>query len=66
MSREGTEVELYSFFNLCATRGQRHALTALPPGMLRFPLYRRLGEPHGQSEQMRKNSPRPGFNPRTI
>ena len=27
--------------------GQRHAPVALPPGKTRYPLYRRLGGPHG-------------------
>ena len=26
--------------------GQRHASAALPPGMTRYPFYRRLGGPH--------------------
>ena len=29
--------------------GQRHAPAALPPGKTRYPLYRRLGRPQGQS-----------------
>jgi hypothetical protein len=28
---------------------QRHASAALPPGMTRYPLYRRLGGPGGRS-----------------
>jgi hypothetical protein len=32
----------------------------------RYPLYRRLGGLHGRSEQVRKISPRPGFDPRTV
>jgi len=32
---------------------QRHAPVALPPGMTRYPLYRRLGGPQGQSGRMR-------------
>ena len=39
---------------------------SLPPGKTRYPLYRRLGEPQGWSGQVRKISPPPGFNPRTI
>ena len=27
--------------------GQRHVATALPPGITRYPLYRRLGGPQG-------------------
>ena len=46
--------------------GQRHALAALPPGMTRYSLYRRLGGPQGQSGRVRKISPPPGFDPQTI
>jgi hypothetical protein len=38
----------------------------LPPGKPRHPLYRRLGGPQGRSGQVRKISPPPGFDPRTI
>jgi hypothetical protein len=38
----------------------------LPPGKTRYPLYRRLGGPQGQSRQVRKISPPPGFDPRTA
>ena len=31
-----------------------------------YPLYRRLGGPHGRSGQVRKISPPPGFDPRTV
>jgi len=43
--------------------GQRHALTALPPGKTRHPLYRRLGGPHGRSVNVRENTPLPVFDP---
>jgi len=46
--------------------GQRHAPAALPPGKTRYPLYRRLGGPQGRSGQVRKISPPPGFDHRTI
>jgi len=46
--------------------GQRHALTALPPGKTQYPLYRRLGGPQSRSGQVRKISPTPGFDPRTV
>ena len=36
------------------------------PGKTRYPLYRRLGVPQGQSGQVRKISPPPGFDPRTV
>jgi hypothetical protein len=38
----------------------------LSPGKTRYPLYRRLGGPHGQSVRAWKISPTPGFNPRTV
>ena len=45
---------------------QRHAPAALPPEKTRYPLYRKLGGPQGQSGRMRKISPPPGFDPRTV
>jgi hypothetical protein len=45
---------------------QRHAPAALPSGMTRYPLYRRLGGPQGRSEQVPNISPPPGFDPRTV
>ena len=38
----------------------------LPPGRNRYPLYRRLGGPQGRSGQVRKISPPPRFDARTI
>jgi len=46
--------------------GQRHAPAALPPGKTRYPSYRRLRGPQGRSERVRKISPPPGFDPRTV
>ena len=46
--------------------GQRHAPAALHPGKTRYPLYRRLGGPHGRSGRMWKNLSTPGFDPRTV
>jgi hypothetical protein len=46
--------------------GQYHALAALPLEKARYPLYRRLGGPRGQSGQVRKILPPPGFDPRTV
>ena len=46
--------------------GQHHAPAALPPGKTRYPLYRRLGGPQGRSRRMRKISPPPVFDPRTV
>ena len=39
---------------------------SLPPGKKRYPLYRRLGAPQGRSGQVRKISPPPVFDPRTV
>jgi len=39
---------------------------SLPPGKTRYPLYRRLGGPQGRSGEVRKISPPPGFDPRTV
>jgi hypothetical protein len=46
--------------------GQRHAAAASPPGKTRYPLYRRLGGPQGRSGRVRKISPPPGLDPRTV
>jgi len=46
--------------------GQRHAPAALPPGKTRYPLCRRLGGPQGRSGRVRKISPAPEFDPRTV
>jgi hypothetical protein len=46
--------------------GKRHAEAALPPGKTRCPLYRRLVGPQGRSGQVRKISPTPEFDPRTV
>ena len=39
---------------------------SLPPGKTRYPLYKRVGGPQGRSGQVRKISPPPGFDPRTV
>ena len=46
--------------------GQHHAQAALPPGKTRYPLYRRLGGTQSRSEQVRKISNLPGFDPRAV
>jgi len=38
----------------------------LPPGKTWHPFYRKLGGPQGLSGQVRKISPPPGFDSRTI
>jgi hypothetical protein len=46
---------------------RRKAPAALPPGKeTRYALYRRLGGPLGRSGQVRKISPPPGFDFRTV
>jgi hypothetical protein len=46
---------------------QRHAASAaLPPRMIRYPLYRRLGRPQEQFRRVMKISPPPEFDPWTI
>ena len=50
-------------------RGWGVSVTPRPlftPGKTRYPLYRRLGGPQGRSGQVRKISPPPGFDPRTV
>jgi hypothetical protein len=46
--------------------GQRHAPSNLPPRQTRYPLYRRLGGSQSWSGRVRKISPQPGFEPRTV
>ena len=45
---------------------QRYAPAALLPGKTQYPLYRRLGGTLGRCGRVRKTSPRPGFDPRTV
>ena len=48
--------------------GQRHAPAALPPEKRpgTHHTHRRVGGPQGQSGRVRKISPPPGFDPRTV
>jgi len=46
--------------------GQRHDPAALPSGKTPYPLYRRMGGPQGRSGRVRKISPSPGIDPRTV
>ena len=69
---EGPQVEYRYSSTLSLTSapygvgGQRHASAALPPRKNRYPLYRRLGGPQDRSGQVRKISPLPGLDPRTV
>jgi hypothetical protein len=48
--------------------GQQHAPAALPPGdpVPIYPLHRKLDGPQGRSGRVRKISPPPGFDHRTV
>ena len=46
--------------------GQRHTPVDLPAGKTRYAIWGRLGGPYVQSGQVRKTSPPPGFDPRTV
>jgi hypothetical protein len=46
--------------------GQRHATDVPPPERTRYPLCRRLVGAQGLSERVRKISPPPEFDPRTV
>jgi len=46
--------------------GKCHAPAALTLEKTRYPLYRSLGGPQSRSGQVRKISPPPGFDPRTV
>jgi hypothetical protein len=68
-AKKEVEVWHYSFFNLGTRCGGW--LTPRPRRFsakkeFRYPLYRRLGGPQQQSGQVRKISPPPGFDPRTV
>ena len=46
--------------------GQSHASAASPPGKTRYPSYKKLVGPQGQSGRERETSPPPGFDLRTA
>jgi len=46
--------------------GERHHTAALPLGETRYPLYRRLCGPQRRSGRLRKISPTPAFDSRTL
>ena len=46
--------------------GQRNAPAALATGRSRYPLDRKVGGHQDQSGQVRKISPPPGLDPRTV
>jgi len=68
-SPEGEQIHsstLPSTSTLVRMGDQRHALVALSPGKTTYPLCRRLGGSQGRSRRVRKISPLPGFDPRTV
>jgi len=68
-ARWGENVQHYSFFNLGAiwVGWSRHVPAALPPRKeTRYLVYTRLCGPQGRPERVRKISPPPGFDPRTV
>jgi hypothetical protein len=73
-SNEGSEGEQKYSSTLSLTSAldggvgsQRHTPAALPPGKeTLYPLYRRLSGPQGRYGRVRKISPPPGFDPRTL
>jgi hypothetical protein len=64
--RWGVEVELYSFFNLGARWSMPCPGRFIPGKETRYPSYRRLCGPQGQSEWVRKILPPPGFDSQII
>jgi len=46
--------------------GELRAPVALPPGKTRYSLYKKLGGPQGRYVRVRKTSPPPGFDSRSV
>jgi hypothetical protein len=67
--KESRGIALVWCLDLGTRRGEGSASRPgrfLPPGKTRYSLYRMLGGPQGRSGQVRKISPPPGFDPRTV
>jgi hypothetical protein len=67
--RESRGIALLCFYTSALEGGEGSASRPgrfLPPGKTRYPLCRMLGGPQGRSGQVRKISPPPGFDPRTV
>jgi hypothetical protein len=65
----GVEVQLYSFMTTALEGDEGSASRpgrSLPLGEYGNPLYRSLSGPQGRSGQVRKNSPPPELDPRTV
>ena len=68
-SHRGSRGIALLFFDYSTRRGEGWVSRpgrSSPPGKTRYPLCRRLGRPQGQSGQVRKISPSPEFDPRTV
>ena len=66
--RGWVELQLYSSTTTALEVGEWSAARpgrSLPPGKTRYPLFRRLGGPHGQSGRAENLAP-PGFDTRTV
>jgi hypothetical protein len=65
---EGGRGTALIFLDLGTRRGNVVSTTPRPlyPGKEPVPTYRRLSGPHGRSGRVRKISPPPGFDPRTV
>jgi hypothetical protein len=65
---DGVEVKLFSFVTSALEEGGWSAPRSgrFTPRKTRYSLYSRLGGPQGRSGHVRKMSPPPGFNPRTV
>jgi len=69
MAHRGSRGIALPFLDHGTRRGEGSASRpgrSLPSGKTRYPSYRRLGGPQGRSGQVRKISPPPGFDPRTV
>ena len=67
--RDSRRTALFLFLTSALEGGEGSASrpdSTLPAGKTRYPLYRRLGGPQGRSGQVRKISPPPGFDSRTV
>ena len=66
MGSRGIALLLFFTSTLDGVGGECHALTALHPDMTRYPLCRRLDGSQGRYGRVRKISPLPRFDPRTV
>ena len=64
--RYSSTLSLTSALNAGGWSMPRSSRLTPPPGITRYPLYRRLGGPHGRSARVGEISTPPGFDPRTV